>query len=110
MNWLWRLLGYSVFSLPLEARLIQKGAICDQKAIALAVEASSDAENWCPLSRFTIFVLPSEFEGEYESTVVSEVQRFRATWFRKARVRIKVAADQVSQSAILALISEAQRD
>ena len=103
-------MGYSIFRLPGGARLIQKGALCDQTAIALAVESSAESDQFCPLSRVTIFVLASEFKGQYESTVVSEVQRFRKTWMRDARVRIKVSANEVSHSRILALLSEAQRD
>ena len=110
MRWLWRLFGFQSFTLPKQAKLIQTDTLCDQTAIALAIEADVNEEKWCPMSRFTFFVLPGEFEGQYGGTVVSEVRRFKANWIRKSRVHIKISANHISQSTIMALIYEAQRD
>ncbi len=110
MKWLWWIFGFYIFKLPRSARLVQRSTLCDQTAIAMGIENSTTEESWCPMSRFTFIVMDSEFEGQYGSMVVSEVSRFSARLFRPASVQIKIAATEISQSAIMSLIHEAQRD
>lgn len=109
MSFFWRLFGFCVFQLPKGVRLIQGRTICNQVAVAEAVDITEFDNSFCQTSDISIIVMPDSFEGTYGTELGAEVKRYQAKWFRRSRCIVKIRSVDISTSILSMLLNEVNR-